>query len=453
MSKLFVMIVVIIALTYSLYLFYKASGTLNPGKLNIVSLTAVFFYLQTFVGISLAMLGFDQHYTFKRLIERTDALTTTFWVVMAVSVLFPLVIWAVLRLVKVDPGRDYASFLRQKTDYADSKLLFWLVLAAAAVCLALLILFLKEIGYVPFLKLFAHEASFDMDVERARVKDLFVVNQYVTNVMVHLAIPVMSYFTFACAVSSKRVKWWVMAAVMFIAAVIVKTYNFAKLPIVVFALGYMLILIYHKGGIKLKWVAAFGAGGILLLVLAYRVVGVQVDLTDIYNGLWGRLFFTQVGTLSYNFDLFPKFAPFLRGRSVGRLLLPLFGFDRGDQLRSARLLMEIYGSEGVYDGTAGVMNSIFIGEAYANFGWFGIAFSVVWIGGMIALLFAVLLKMKKTPATISLAAYFTVYVATATQGGFTDFLYNISWIITFAALMLCHWLIVRAGKTGGKAAL
>ncbi len=443
MSNFIIASIVSVALIFSLYFYHKAAGTFHLGKLNLISVTAILFFLQSFVGISLIMLGFDQHYTLHRLFDRESSILTTFVVVMIVAVLFPLIIHLALRLLKVDAKRDYADYLQKKTDYYDSKLLFWLVVGAGIVCLGLLILLLREIGYVPLIKMFFHEEGFEMELERIRNAGITVVNQYVTNIMIHLAIPVLAYFTFSCALASKKIKWWILSGVFFVASLITETYNFAKSTVVFFLLVYIFIWIYHVGGIKSRWMFAFVGGCAVILVVAYAAFGTTLNLTDIYNGIWGRTLFTQVGTLSYNFDLFPQYLAHLDGRSFGQFLLPLFGLEAGDHVRSARVLMEVYGSTSVYDGSAGVMNSLFIGEAYANFGWGGLVFSVVWVALVIALIFFLILKLKKTPATVTLFAYFTVNMATTTQGGFVDYVYNVSWIIVLGALLICHWLFLR----------
>ena len=451
MDKLSIAIMIIVALTYSLYFFYKAAGTLNLAKTNIVILVGAMFLVQTFAGIALIMLGFDKHYTISRLIDRESSIKTTFYVVMAVAVAFPALMYLFMRLFRADPKKHYHSFLEKKTEYTESPELFWLIVTASVLCVGVLAAFLVKAGYIPLIKMFFHEASFDMEVERARLGQLYVLHPYITNVMIHTAIPVLAYLTFSCAIASKSVKWWILAVVLAIASLIVKTYNFAKAPIVMFVLGYMFILIYNNGKIKWKWLIGFGVAGVALLAVGYLALGATVDLTDIYNGIWGRTLFSQVGCLSYNFDLFPEYAPFLEGRSFGRLLLPLFGLDPDSQVRSGRLIMEIYGSSGVYQGTAGVMNSVFFGEAYANFGWAGLAVSVAWVAFAISGIFTLCIKLSKTPATVALFAYFTVYLAGATQGGFVDFVYNIGWILVFAALMICHYLFVL--KRNGRSLL
>jgi len=438
MNEYLTAIIVSVALILSIYFFYKVSGSLNPGKLNLISVTALLFYLQSFIGIVLIMFGLDKHYTLTRLFDKDNSIRTTFFVVMAFSIVFPLIMYFVLRLFKVNAKKEYATYLQNKTEYYDSKVLFWLVVIAGAVCLGLLVQLIIEIGYVPLIKMFFHEETFAMELERTRNAGITVINQYITNIMIHLAIPVIAYFSFSCAIASKKTKWWILAVIFFAASIITKTYNFSKAPIVFFILVYVFIIIYHYGGIKMRWMFLAGGVGFIVLFIAYSLLGTKLDLTDIYNGIWGRTLFTQVGTLSYNFDLFPNYILHLNGRSFGQILLPLFGLSASDHVRSARILMEVYGSAGVYDGSAGVMNSLFIGEAYANFGWVGLIFSVIWVALLITAFYVLILKLKKTPATVTLFAYFTVNMATATQGGFVDFVYSASWIIVFAALLVCH---------------
>jgi len=92
--------------------------------------------------------------------------------------------------------------------------------------------------------------------------------------------------------------------------------------------------------------------------------------------------------------------------------------------------MAFYGSRSVYEGTAGVMNALFIGEAYANFGAIGLLLSIVYISllfGMIYYLFTK--KFRKTALNVALFGILTSELASITQGGFFDFIYSANIII------------------------
>ena len=114
--------------------------------------------------------------------------------------------------------------------------------------------------------------------------------------------------------------------------------------------------------------------------------------------------------------------------------------------------MGFYGSRSVYDGIAGVMNTNFVGEAYANFGWAGILFSIVWVGLFISLLFYMIIKIKKTPATIAFLAVITKTIGAMSQGGFFDFIYSFSVIVTIIGFLIIIYFSNIVGLFRGKKA-
>lgn len=427
-----------VSLIFCIYFFHKAAGTLHVGRLNLVSISFYLFLLQVFAGVALIMLGFAEHYTLRRLINRASSINTMYWVVMVTAVLWPLFMWLFMKLFKISPKTGYRDYLQKPTLKPDSSLTFWIVLAAGASCLLLLAVYLIQIGYIPLLKMVHHPPDFSFATERINISNMYIVNVYVRNIIVLLAIPVIGYVSFAYALTTRRTKWIILALVFFAASAITKTYNFEKTPLVFHLMVYVLIFIYYKGGIKTKWMIPILGGGFVLVLLFYSLT-TDVSSHSLYDGVGGRLLFSQVGALAYNFDAFPNSFPFLMGRSLPSIVLRLLGIDPELSLRSARLMMEFYSPQGVYEGVAGVMNSFYIGEAYANFGWPGVAFSVAWTAFVLSGLFALMLRLRKSPVTLALAAYFGVYVAMTAHGGFVDFIYNVSWIVVIGGLLLLEY--------------
>lgn len=426
------------SLIMCVYFFRRAAGGLHIGRLNLLSISFYLFAAQVFAGVVLIVLGFDQHYTMRVLISRDSTVTTTYYVVMAVSALWPACMLLFLKLFRIAPQKEYRVYLDKPVQNGDSRFAFWAVMACSAVCIGLLAVLLVKIGYIPLLMLVHHPADFSFALARIEINSIFVINMYVRNILVLLAVPALSYVAFAFALTTRKWKWMALAAVLIVASVITKTFNFEKTPVVFHMLVYVLILVYYKGGIKLKWILPLlGVGA--AIVLAFYAIMTQGVQHDLYNGVGGRLLFSQVGALSYNFDAFPSEFPYLMGRSFAPTILKLIGIDPELHLRSARLIMEFYFPWNVYDGVAGVMNSFYIGEAYANYGWVGAAFSVVWTAFVLSGLYALTLKMRKTPVTLVFAAYFGVFAPLTTQGGFMDFVYNSSWLITAAGLLLLEY--------------
>jgi hypothetical protein len=110
-----------------------------------------------------------------------------------------------------------------------------------------------------------------------------------------------------------------------------------------------------------------------------------------------------------------------------------------EHVRSARVVMENYFPERVEEGIAGVLNTLYAGEAYANFGYNGIIIGTLYVGFFIQVLYIGFLRLPKHPVLIVLFIFFTVNIPRVVVGGFADFLFNPFWIMIvflFGGLLL-----------------
>ena len=82
-------LLILIIFISSTLLFKKAVGTLNPGKLNIISYVYYIFMLQSFAGAALILLGNDKHYTLNYLLNREESIRITISVIFLTAVLLP----------------------------------------------------------------------------------------------------------------------------------------------------------------------------------------------------------------------------------------------------------------------------------------------------------------------------------------------------------------------------
>ena len=418
-------------------LFRYASGTLALGKINMISYSYYLILLQSYIGCFLVNCGFNKHYTLNYLLDRVSINTTTnvLWVLM---LLMPLTVLIIFRAFHFDPQKEYLGYLNSEIDDKDDVFLykvFALIIIAQTVVLTV---FLFRIGYLPIIKLIQHDTEFDFATERIRIQSITILGSGIaTNIVIKFGIPLVSYIACSYAYINRIRKWIIMAAVSFCMGVIVKTIDFSKSPLVFFFLVFVFIYIYsNKNGIKDRVIVVFGCVMALLLMAFYVLQGYKGTFLDLYNGILGRTLFTQFGTLCYHFDLFPKVFPFLAGRSLSPTILKILGMDPSLYLRSARLVMSYYGIEHLYDGTAGVMNALFVGEAYANWGMIGAMFSIIWVAAYISLFFILFIRSGKSPVSIAILAFMTQTIGSMIQGGFTDFIYSSTILITLAFYLL-----------------
>lgn len=422
---------------FSYSLFKQAAGTLAIGKINIISYIFYLCVLQSYLGTVLISLGYDEHYTLNKLVFPTESIEAATLGVYFMMCVLPFCILAVFKIIKFDPIVEYEVFLKKEIDDKKNNELFMFIILIAIVQIGLLTVLLMQIGYIPLLKLFFSNTNFDFAIERQSNADIQILGiRYIKNVIVIWGIPIIAYITAAYALINRERKWIVLAVIYFMASIITQTYDFSKSPVIFHLFVYLLIFLYYKGGLKNIYIIVFGAIGTIILVFFYRLSGFEGSFFDIYNGILGRIFFSQVGTLCYHFDLFPNIFDYLGGRSLYPTILSIIGHNPSEHLRSSQIVMEFYGSDYVYEGTAGVMNTVFIGEAYANWGWPGVFFSVIWVGIIVALIFILIMKIKKTPATIAFLAVSTKTIGSMVQGGFVDFIYNFTFIIMIIGFII-----------------
>ena len=430
-----------VVLSTSTILFKKCSGTLNPCKLNILSFAYYVIVLQTIIGAVLTSFGFTEHYTYGRLNDAETFSQMGIFYSAVLILLLPIVSFIILRLFKINPVEDYKHYLQAETEVESEKLYFGLITIASIICILALIIMLTEIGYIPLWKLIFPDDNFDFAVERQVNEDIEIFGiSYIKNIVIMYAIPVLSYISFGFALTSKRKKWIFIFIVLLLASIIVKTYNFAKAPIVVYLIVFVLIFIVYKGGISFKLLVGAGIAGLVLLIMGYKFLGYDSTFFDIYNGILGRTFFTQFGTLCMHFEAFTEYFQFLNGRSLYPTILSIIGMDPEQHVRSARVVMELYNPEGVYTGSAGVMNTVFIGEAYANWGILGIIVGIIWVGLVLTAFFIIFLKMKKNAITIAYCGILTQQLAMGLEGGFTDYIYSSTTLLNILGLVVLYYL-------------
>ncbi|MEF9934224.1 MAG: O-antigen polymerase [Clostridium sp.] len=443
---LFMKFVIVLSLfCLSCYLFHRASTTLNPGKLNIVSYAFYLFVIPSFIGASLVYLGWDQHYMIAKITDK-DTIGKTYFLISATAIILPLamIVWA--KLFRVNTRLEYNQYLERETNNDGEKSIFVVTLLVAIVCLFFTGLMFVKMGSIPLLDLVLGRDGSHISADRIAISTGGGMNQYVRNLVVLTFTPILSYLAFVFALSTNKKRWYTLFSVLFVASVFIKTYNYAKSPLAFYIFAFVIIYIVVRGSIPIKKLAVVvGVCGFTILFMYFKNGFSLSQMFDIYNGPLGRTLFTQVGTLFLHVDLFPQYIPFLEGRSFSPSILSLFT-DGWEHFRSGLVTMHFYAPEKVVEGIAGVMNTLFVGEAYANFGMKGALLSIVYVGFVIKSVLLLLIKTKKTPINITIYIILTTLLVNATQGGFTDFVYNSSIIFSVAFVLIIKVTAIYVDK-------
>ena len=434
------LLLTIIVFAVSTLLFKSAAGSLKLTKLNMISTIYYFILVFNLVGASLIFLGLRSHY----LVRKVDSLQTidqAYYALAYCVIVFP----ATLILVKkgfsrIFPQSKLSVFLKEGIQYhRDMSPVQGVVLMLVFICTAATIYVFMNLGYIPVVELI--RGSNNIDGLRQLGNRYFQGNQYIKNLLMVALVPFVSYFTYIYARITKSLGWRLLFAYMAVLSVIVLTYDFSKSPIINYFLGLYLIEVASGKVKNNKQFGLFLAVSVIVVLFLYVVVFKVGDaLFSIYTGPVGRIIFTQIATLFLHFDAFPARHPFLCGASFNgwmSLLIP-----NAEGLRSGRVVMSIYNAQGVADKTAGVMNTVFIGEAYANFGIMGVIIAPVVFGIAIGIAAYLLQGLKKRPTSILLYVQLTLLFVTIVEGGFVDIFYNAASIF-FMIIAIALYLVTN----------
>ena len=429
-------IVAIIVIGLSIFLFKKASGTLRVNLINVSSYAFYILMAFEFIGRTLVFLGFRDHYIVSR-IENSSVINTTYWSMAYAMIILPTIMILVNKFIfKInDIKTEYINNIKGEVAL-ESKItqrkIFILVTIALVICLISIIYVFYYIGYIPILKYF--DSNFDFDVERVNISRNFKGNIYIRNIIMGLVTPLLSYISYAYMRTTKQKKWTCLFMISFILSVIVKTYDFSKAPIIYYIWYFFVIEVMLGHTFKLKKIIPFLVVAVLLvIILYYGVMGYTGNLISLSNGPVSRILISQAGALMLHFDAFPNKIDYLNGHSFPPFTKFIFGEGEYD-IRSGRSVMEFYYPEKVENGTAGVMSTMFLGEAYANFGFLGVVISPIIVGFILSAILCLYLKSKKTPLNIILYLESFIIFVTALNGGFVDFFYNVSFIIVLIVI-------------------
>ncbi|MEC2077866.1 O-antigen polymerase [Metabacillus fastidiosus] len=424
---MFYIVIWLIVAVISFILFKKSAGTMTLLKPNILSI--VFYYslfISSFIGSLLIALNIDKHYMIDLLADDRFR-TIGFFAICFVMIMLPLSMLFVTRLIGFNPEKEFNDYISAPVQIDNDKMIYLIFVGFTGLsCLSILytVYYLQSIPILELLRGSSNLAELRIDAARG-----FEGNTLIRNIFAIGLTPLLSMITFIYSYKTRQLRWIFLFFITTGGAVFIQIYDLSKGPIFFYLLMFILLLLYLNI-IKLNWrrIAILGGAGIAAIVVMYVFIqGVEdIDQFFDYNrGPIGRLILTQIAGFYFHLELFTDRMPLLLGQSLPSSITGLYDIE---QVRSARLAMEVYFPTRVEEGTAGVLNTLFAGEAFANFGYIGMIIGTVYVGVFIQLVYIAFLRIPKNPLFIALFIYFTVNIPRVVIGGFTDFLLNILWI-------------------------
>lgn len=222
----------------------------------------------------------------------------------------------------------------------------------------------------------------------------------------------------------------------FISTSFAMVYATEKAPFIWFLIGLVLVyFIVSQKQIKIKALLWLFIVSIFTLFVFYKnFMGMQNRTTlEIFAAIFSRTLTGQITPAYYYLEIFPMTKDFLYGLSLPN---PggIFPWEH------YRLTVEVMNMKFSHLATLGIVGSAptaFWGEAYANFGYFGVLVSSIYVGFLLAVVHFIFLRSKKNPINIGLYAWLLLEFKSLSSTGISNFIFNIE---ILSILVLCFTL-------------
>lgn len=421
-------------------------GDMSIKRINMLSFTFyVYFLLTAYIG-SVLILVFDE-VPYNRIISQLSNSHTRLygWLAVSYSMLaFPLGIYFSKKIFSKNSSKKiiagfFSSSLYLYSSNREKYVVF--VLICLTVLSSFIVLFMYyKVGIVNYISGLTLESQVEILIKRTSISYGAGIQIY-KNIFVSTLLPIISYTLYVYKAKFGFYKgwfWWV-----FLITSLGMIIEYKKAPIIMYYLGFFIINIYLKGGVNFKQLIKYVIYVLLMLVGVFIFITKETNLFQLFNpfegGLAGRILVTQISSMYAHFEHFPQDHQFIGLHSLSNFLSNLFGLENVE--RSGRIIMKEYAGAWLEQGYGGVMNTFFLGEAWANFGFSGLLISPIYVGFLIGSLFYILLNKVKTPIIIGLMTYFTHN--TSISGGINDYIYNPILVVVF--ILIVFSIIVYKG--------
>ena len=446
-------VISLVVLAISVLLFSRVAGSLAPTKINMISWIFYFELIaQSFIASVLVINGLDSHYIISRV--QPEARVFGWLAVQYTMIAMPLGMLLALYLGGLKNNkllfqRYISAPIHNTLSRRDSFIRLPLYVLSAASLLSVLYTF-YSLGEIPLWTAIAGGDALRLAVARVDASLGFTGNVYVRNLLGITLTPILAYVAYGYfkQTGSLRDRAWFYA--MLVAACFILTYDLSKAPIVIFALGFLFFRVLTGGGVSRLVFYWFGLLALVMLVLSYWLVGKVTDPAVLFSynsGIGGRILLSQAAGTYYAFEHFPATQEFLGFSSLSSLITGVIGSAPSE--RAARIMMMIFNPAGVEEGSVAVMNSLFIAEAWANFGLIGVLIAPLYVGVFIQVLFLFFLRSKKTPLLLGVLAYLSLRLPVT--GGFNDFIYAPG-LIAIAFMFVNVYLVALLLKVASRKA-
>ena len=447
-----ILIISILTLIYSSFLFSRASGTLSFREFNMCSY--IFFLMLVWTFFGSIMIAYDFGVIEDRMPFDNEYRIMGWGSIMYAMIGIPLGMILIAKFFKISSMKSFLLAYKQSTwkssllgiSYKDLKTTLYLVSGLSLIVNIGLIL--SSWDSLPLINLFFKNTSFvDAYVMRNNFRLISFGNPLLNSLLVTISsMTLFSTYTFFLYYKiDKRFFDLIWFIILFITSIALLTIDLNKGRSLFFLIGFLFLISFLNNKIKWKTFIVISFSGLILIGLTYvffmgaysQTINPLELISYAFAAIKTRVLVTQISGLYYCFDIFPERLPFIGFSSTGRFIHEIFNLNFSPDYG---LLVRYLTVKGAGISGSGQYTTMFLGEAWSNFGFIGLIFSPLLVGIVIQLINLFILQSPKTP--IAIAIYTQLAINFPILSGFRSFYYPV-WLLEYSLLFA---LIIIIGK-------
>lgn len=309
-----------------------------------------------------------------------------------------------------------------------------LVYILFAVCLLILILYISKLDKLAIIVSLTEGVNAAKEA-RSAMGNAFQGGKYHWySLVMHDIGNLVTFTSFASWLLTKKRKSGIVFFITLCYSVFVAVMATEKAPIVWLAIGlFMVFFFVKKGGyIPFRIILPFTITSLAVLVVLYIYFMGSKDSGSAIWSVFSRTFSGSISPSYFYLEFFPNHQDYLLGRTFPNPggIMPFEPYSYTIEVMNW-IFPELSKS-----GIVGTAPTVFWGEAYANFGPFGVPIIAFIVGNFVAMLSYFVSRLEINPLTIGYLIWLILLIKDLSVTGFSGYFYNIYIIVISTIVMM-----------------
>lgn len=364
---------------------------------------------------------------------------------------FQVFVYSVTSIFCLLGGFAYAKYILKLNTYSSSLVMrtlykkeFFLLILFLCFCFIVLFLYLSKVPQIALFSLF-DGGILDAKIARSNMGNNFDGKYYRYSLIMHDLLNIITYILFSNWLLKRNKLVLLLFAIAFVgssftALMAIEKAPFAWLLIGIFLTYYLTLLggkIPIKGMVKLL-VVLFS-----VLITLYLYLHGSSDVLSALGSVVGRALTGGIQPAYHYLEYFPTHGDFLFGTSMPNP----GGIMPYEPAGLTKLIYSWKFPEKAEVGIVGSMPTVFWGEAYANFSFYGVVIISFLVGIIIWTVEYFVNKLENTPIKIGIFVWLLLHYHAVGVTGFSKFIFDFALIgilgVAFLMIMLANNLKIK----------